>query len=154
MRLTGCPPRVLDVTAMPRSKEARRFYRAAVQRFAEAELLYEDQRLTTAAVYLAGYAVECILKAVLLSAAPQAQMDHILTEFKGAKAHSYEWLLARYREHGGPALPKELVHHFTRVNSWSTDMRYAPGMTKLSEAKAFIDSTAEIIRWADGRMGQ
>jgi len=43
----------------------------AKQRFDDALLLLEMGR-TTAAVYLAGYSVECMLKALILSAVPQA----------------------------------------------------------------------------------
>jgi hypothetical protein len=44
--------------ALPKPVEARRYYRAAVQRFDDAQLLLEQSR-TTGAVYLAGYTVEC-----------------------------------------------------------------------------------------------
>lgn len=49
---------------MPISKNARLFYRAAKQRFDDALLLLELKR-TTAAVYLAGYSIECMLKALI-----------------------------------------------------------------------------------------
>ena len=142
------------MTAQPRSKEARRYYRVAMQRFGEAELLYQDERFTTAAVYLAGYGVECMLKALVLSSVPSSQECEVLRGFHGAKAHDYEWLLAMYRKQGDPALPKKLVRHFTTVNSWSTDMRYSPRMIRLAEAKSFVDSAAKIMLWADGRIGQ
>lgn len=125
-----------------------------MQRFGEAELLYQDERFTTAAVYLAGYGVECMLKALVLSTVPLSQERGVLKDFHGAKAHDYGWLLAMYRKQGGPTLPKKLVRHFTTVNSWSTDMRYSPGMIRLAAAKSFVDSAAEIIRWADRSMGQ
>ena len=47
---------------MPSSTPARRFYRVAKQRFDDALLLLEMER-TTAAIYLVGYSVECMLKA-------------------------------------------------------------------------------------------
>jgi len=57
--------------AVPSSIEARLFYRAS-QRFDEAQVLLEAVR-TTGAVYLAGYGIECILKALILSVFPQAR---------------------------------------------------------------------------------
>ena len=48
--------------AVPHSSEARMFYRCAWQRLDEGELLLTHQ-MTVAAVYLAGYGVECMLKA-------------------------------------------------------------------------------------------
>ena len=75
--------------ALPSSEQARRFYRTAKQRFDDALLLLEMGR-TTAAVYLAGYSVECMLKALILSAIPQAQEEEVLRMFRGARAHDYE----------------------------------------------------------------
>ena len=49
--------------AIPRSKESRLFYRCARQRFGEAEILLEAGH-PTGAVYLAGYSIECMLKAL------------------------------------------------------------------------------------------
>jgi len=137
--------------AMPNSAPARRFYRAAKQRFDDALLLLEMER-TTAAIYLAGYSVECMLKALILSAVPQAQEAELLGLFHGARAHDYEWLLHLYVEKGGARMPPSVVPHFARVNSWSTDMRYAPGTVAAHEAKAFLDAAVEIMTWADGRL--
>lgn len=137
--------------AMPSSPNARLFYRAAKQRFEDAEFLLDVDR-TTAAVYLAGYSVECILKALILSVVPHAQEAEILALFRGARAHDYDWLLRLYAERGGPRLPPNLVPHFARVNTWSTDMRYSPGTMALRDAKAFLDSSVEILTWADGRL--
>jgi HEPN domain-containing protein len=141
----------LKTVAMPSSVHARRFYRAAKQRFDDALLLLEMER-TTAAVYLAGYSVECMLKALILSAVPQAQEAELLEGFRGARAHDYEWLLHLYTEKGGARMPASVVPHFARVNSWSTDMRYTPGTLAAHEAKAFLEAAIEIMTWADRRL--
>jgi hypothetical protein len=57
--------------SVPKSNEARRFFRAAGARYSEAFFLLENSGFTTAAVYLAGYAVECMLKALVLSHEPR-----------------------------------------------------------------------------------
>ena len=137
--------------AMPASQNARLFYRAAKQRFEDAEFLSDVER-TTAAVYLAGYSVECILKAMILAIVPRAREAEILAMFRGARAHDYDWLLRLYTERGGPKMPPEVVPHFARVNTWSTDMRYSPGTIASRDAKAFLDSAVEILTWADGRL--
>jgi len=49
-------------------------------------------------------------------------------------------------------MPTSVVPYFTRVNSWSTDMRYVAGTLGMLEAKAFLDAAVEIITWADGRL--
>ncbi len=137
--------------AMPRSTSARRFYRAAKQRFDDALLLLEMER-TTAAVYLAGYSVECMLKALILDAVPQPQEAELLGSFRGAKAHDYDWLLQLYAEKGAARMPASVVPHFARVNFWSTDMRYAPGTIAAHEEHAFVDAAIAIITWAERRL--
>jgi hypothetical protein len=51
---------------LPQDLNARKYYRVAKQRLAEAELILVKLQLAAAAQYLAGYAVECTLKALLL----------------------------------------------------------------------------------------
>jgi len=140
------------VIAQPRSREAARYYRVAKQRFEDATFLLGVNR-TTAAVYLAGYSVECMLKALVLSAAPSSQESEVLRSFRGTRAHNYDWLRDEYRNRRGQ-LPRHVARHLTHVNTWSTDMRYEPGTMKPAAAKSFLDSATEIIRWADRSMGQ
>lgn len=136
---------------LPAFNEARVFYRAAFERFEDAEFLYQSNR-NTASVYLAGYGVECILKSVILaSIASQSDRANQVGEFRGARAHSYEWLKQRYSELGG-SLPGSLRRPFSRVNSWATDIRYMAGAVKSKDAKSFLDAALEIIKWADGRL--
>ena len=136
---------------MPSSVPARRFYRAAKQRFDDALLLLEMER-TTAAVSLAGYSVECLLKALILSAVPPAQEAELLERFRGARAHDYAWLLHLYSDKGGARMPASVVPHFARVTSWSTDMRYTPGTIAAHEAKAFVEAAIAMMTWADRRL--
>lgn len=136
--------------AVPSSPNARLFYRAADQRFEDAEFLLKAKR-TTAAVYLAGYAVECILKALILSNAPKSRQDEVLNQFRGARAHDYDWLLNLYRERGGSELPRDIVREFARVNTWSTRIRYSPSTVPMKRATSFTTSAESIVEWAKGR---
>lgn len=137
--------------AVPRSAHARLFYRAAKERYNDALLLFELQR-TTAAVYLAGYSVECILKSLILSATPAARQQEVLETFRGGRAHDYDWLSGLYADRAGSRIPTTITPHFSRVNTWSTDMRYAPGTVMTREAKTFLDSVTAILEWAEGRL--
>lgn len=137
--------------ATPRSSEARLFYRCAYQRFEEAEILLKAS-YNTGAVYLAGYGIECILKALVLSAVTDSDRPETLKSFRGAKAHEYEWLRSLYLINGGARFPREINQHFTLVNDWSTDLRYTPRTVPPEDAEAFVTSAASIIKWADGRL--
>ena len=89
---------------IPSSSEARRFYRCALQRYEEARVLRKAD-LTTGAVYLGGYAIECALKALILDAVPRAKRTDTLSSFRGNLAHDYEWLRYKYRSLGGASFP-------------------------------------------------
>jgi hypothetical protein len=108
-------------------------------------------RVDREAEYAMAY-VECMLKALILSAVPQAQEEEVLSLFRGARAHDYEWLLRLYADKGGALMPPSVVPHFARVNSWSTDMRYVPVTIILREAHAFVDAATAILIWIDGRL--
>ena len=127
------------------------FRRAATQRFEDGEWLLASGR-TTGAVYLAGYSVECELKALVLSILPEHKRKQILKLFVGAKAHDFDWLLRLYDEHGGPQVPWEIQQEFVNINSWSTDLRYQPRMTPRSHAEDFFEATTTILEWAEGRL--
>ena len=76
----------------------------------------------------------------------------MLNSFRGARAHDYEWLRARYLEHGGARFPREITEAFTLVNDWSTDIRYLPRTLRAEEADGFLAAAERIIHWADGRL--
>jgi hypothetical protein len=137
--------------AVPGSSEARLYYRCARHRHEDALVLQKNER-TTGAVYLAGYGVECIIKALILEGLAPAARKDMLESFRGARAHDYEWLRTQYRLGGGARFPKEINEAFTLVQAWSTDMRYMPQTWKAGDADAFLAASEAIIRWADGRL--
>src|SRR5271155_1986315 len=134
--------------AVPKSKDARLFCRCAFQRFGEAEVLLRAA-YTTGAVYLAGYAIECILKALVITAVPVTSQAKTLKSFRAGKAHEYEWLRRLYLPSGGERLPANIARRFTLVNDWSTDLRYPPHSVRGDDAEAFLESPQAIIKWAD-----
>jgi HEPN domain-containing protein len=137
--------------SIPASSEARLFYRCAFQRQEDAQILLRAEH-TTGSVYLAGYGVECILKALLLSALAPVVRAVMLKSFRGARAHSYEWLRAQYLQNGGSRFPRDITEAFTLVSDWSTDLRYLPRTLKADEAEGFLAAAEAIMRWADGRI--
>ncbi|MEM7537679.1 MAG: HEPN domain-containing protein [Chloroflexota bacterium] len=137
--------------AIPSSPNARVFYRAAQERYEDAKLLLKIER-TTASTYLAGYAVECMLKALILSVTPKSNEEDMLLNFRGKQAHQFEWLLDVYQFGLATPIHREMIYHFTQVSSWTTDLRYSPKAIAPSNAQRFLDSVAEIIKWADGRL--
>lgn len=136
--------------AIPTSSDARLFYRCAIQRYEEAEILFRAN-YTTGAVYLAGYGIECILKALILSVVPSNRVAVVLDSFRGHRAHDYEFLREQYYRNKGARFPRGVGRHFTMASYWSTNLRYRPGMIKLSDTEEFLAAVAAIIEWAEGR---
>lgn len=129
------------------SRDVRLFDRCASERFEDATKLLECDR-TTGAIYLAGYAIECILKALLLSAIPERKRDEMIETFRGRRGHHYEWLRSQCAGLGRLRFPPEINRRLSLVNDWSTDLRYSPRTESIEDAEAFLNTAAAILDWA------
>lgn len=139
--------------ATPKATEARRYYRVANQRLEDAELLLEKLGRAPAAVYLAGYAVECILKALILANTPVARHREVLgQEFRGTRGHNLAWLRERSRQAGAASFPAEISGDLTFVSTWSVDLRYTPGAGDFEDAEAFVAAVGRIVQFIDTRL--
>lgn len=112
-----------------------------------------DARCWHGAYYLAGYAVECALKACIAkstrrfdfpdkNAADKAWKHHLPDLFKAAKLEN-EFLADCVADH---ALDK----NWTIVKDWSETARYEPGQTKAGADELFIACTDRrngILQW-------
>src|SRR4051812_47536223 len=123
--------------AIPSSKESRLFYRCAKERFEESQILLKAEK-PTGAVYLAGYGIECMLKALVIASVPPGKVTGVLETFRGKRAHEYGWLRSEYRLRSGFDFPSEINKCFARVEYWSTDLRYEPAIFRTREAELFL----------------
>jgi hypothetical protein len=129
----------------------RKFWRVAYQRLEEAEVLF-DAGYYIGTVYLAGYAVECAFKALILNATPKNQHQTVEGEFRGQRAHSFEWLRLRYSQTGAAQIPPNVNNSLVFVNSWETSIRYEPGKGEPDNAKRFLKEVNVFIEWANNRV--
>lgn len=111
-----------------------------------------DRNRTTGAVYLAGYAVECMFKALVLSNVPAQQRAAILLQFRGRRGHDLLWLKTTYLDRGGPPLPSKVMLAFTQVAEWTTDLRYQAAGMDGAAAQTFMRHAETLMDWIDGRM--
>jgi HEPN domain len=138
--------------AVPKSRHARRFYRCADLRRVEASILMKaEQEQPTGAVYLAGYVVELMLKALNLEATPAREQEPLLEILKRI-GHNQTRLLELYLQKVGGRPPSEVVRAFTLVSDWSSEIRYDPKEVKCIEAERFLEAVDVVYRWADGRL--
>jgi HEPN domain-containing protein len=131
--------------------EIQRFYRAAVHRYDEARFLLERGQFTTAAIYLGGYAVECALKALVLSYEPTSRHPTTMASFRGTKAHDFEWLRQELIKRKCD-LPEPVRNMIVNMRSWSVQLRYDPKAVEIEEADTFLRSAEEILVWVKGRL--
>jgi HEPN domain-containing protein len=140
----------MDRMAIPRSLESRRFFQVAFQRFEDAQILLRNAR-TTGAVYLAGYAVECILKVLLLESVPISRRRHVVASFRGTKAHDFEWIRNELRSRN-VLLPGEIGRALATVRTWSVDLRYVAANWAQADAQAFLTAANRIVKWVEGKV--
>ncbi|HEX4143456.1 MAG TPA: HEPN domain-containing protein [Pirellulales bacterium] len=129
-----------------------RFWRVALQWQAAARLLLDGGQ-NSAAVYLAGYRVECTLKALVLSVLPRKKKLPMEATFRGKAGHSLEGLRDTFQKNSAGKIPKEIQHHFVRVNSWNVSLRYDASFVRPRDAHEFVASVDAIMDWARGRLG-
>ena len=129
---------------MPTAECTRQFYRAAVQRHAEARFLSENSNYQLASIYLGGYAVECALKAVLLANTLPKKHAETKATFRGGVARNFDWLRHQLRERG-VNFPPEVLRHLNKADWWRTDLRYSTGTFGIAFAEEFLTSAEKIL---------
>jgi HEPN domain-containing protein len=130
------------------NNDARKFMRAARQRLTSAELLF-NHGFHLDSIYVAGYVVECALKALILQRTPAAQRARQYERISaGRKAHDYEFLKGVLRGLRC-RMPLDVAEAFRPVATWSTDLRYEVGLVAAEEAEAFLAAVRVIRQWVE-----
>lgn len=135
-----------------KGEEWRKFWRAARQRMTEAEELFNARhdykyKYNLVSMYLAGYAVECALKALLLKVTPLGQHKKLAKEyFCGSKGHDFGELKALLQRQG-QRMPAQVTTEFFRFSAWSTDMRYEVGYKDRRETTQFLEAAKNVLAW-------
>ena len=133
------------------SKHVRLFRSAAAARLAEADFLRSGDH-SLGAVYLGGYAVECALKALILSLLYEHEQPDVMADFRGRLAHDYGYLRNLYRERGGSPAPKQVSAAFATLSIWGTHLRYEPRIEHKGDVKAFFAALDVVLDWANERL--
>jgi len=129
---------------------SRDFQKVAGQRLTAAETLLRE-KVTLDAQYLAGYTVECSLKALILHFTPANDRPTMLaTITQGAKMHRADILLGELRKLGA-ALPLPIAKRMRRFD-WTTDLRYEIGRRDVGETKAVLRTAKMIYDWVQEQL--
>jgi hypothetical protein len=136
---------------MPTDPLVRKLIRAAKQRLTSSDVLLKNGQFIDS-MYLAGYGVECALKALLMSRLPPGKRRQTEEQvFRGKSGHDFENLKARIRK-CGVAFPKAITNHLQIVSTWSTDLRYEVGVGPGDDAQAFGDAAIAIVKWVEDQL--
>jgi hypothetical protein len=135
--------------------DARRYARVVKQRLEEAKLIFRILELSAAAQYLGGYAVECILKALVLTLTPQTHRpksgDSTVEWMKKEFGHELGNLRLGIAKRGAP-MPRETDREFVFVATWDPQSRYDPGPGDPEQTKRFLSAAEAVVKWASGRV--
>lgn len=123
------------------------FWRAASQRLHAANLLI-DSGIFLDAVYLAGYVVECALKALIFQRTPAARRREVCQELTSRRrSHNFDVLSGSLRAMGYPPPPKVMGFLDSLNDEWRTDLRYAAALIPESEAEEFLERMTAVYEW-------
>jgi len=138
-----------------RDIDARKFARVAKQRLEEARTIRAKFQLYAAAEYLGGYAVECMLKALLLWETPAQERSvsgkNAIERLKQEFGHDL-WSLMRALARKGARMSPEVARQFLFVSTWDPQSRYEPGPGNPDRTEQFLSAVAKVADWADRRM--
>ncbi len=135
---------------MAQPTSAREFLKVAYRRLEVAEFLLRN-RYRHDAVYLAGYAIECALKAVILGRTSDADHAETLARItRGATVHTYEGLRP-FLKAVGVKVPAPLASRL-RKTFWKTELRYESNIPKAGHAKFVIRTATAACDWVDGEL--
>lgn len=98
-------------------------------------------------MYLAGYVVECALKALVLARTPRGNHYEMFQKIsRGEKGHDIE-RLKQILAQGKCQMPADVVERIRRAATWSADWRYRVGLGQYQEAKEYLDAVRYIRAW-------
>lgn len=128
------------------------FLRAAKRRRSAADVLVRHAPpFRTDAVYLAGYAGERALKALLIHATPAGGRAQLIAEvFRGNRGHDIQ-LLTRILADRGVSWTRAIHSDLQRLAGWSTRLRYETGESPEQPTKEFLGSVDRVLKWVEDK---
>jgi hypothetical protein len=124
----------------------RDFLKVALQRLTAAEEIMQTLQLNLEAQYIAGYSVECSLKALILDKTAESDRPALLERLThGAASHRPEILLDALRKQGVSLTP-DLAKRMRRFD-WTTDLRYETGRRPTGETNGLLRTASTIYEW-------
>ena len=130
------------------------------QRLEDARVLFNAGRWR-GAMYVAGYAVECLLKAKLMqiySCRNLRELDNILqrrsilSHSRTVFTHELETLFRLTPGFHRLRQNQNVWRQFYKVNRWTTAWRYTADRSTYDAALLFMDAVEKVILWIDSNL--
>jgi len=134
---------------MPKNIDARRYLRAALRRLDDAILILHQLDRPAAATYLAGYSVECALKAMMLDRTSKQKQSDMALKLKKHYRHNLITLSEDVRRKGQPPLSISQKLSLVCESEWSPEQRYDPGPGDRKDAEVFLDAVTLVVQWVE-----
>lgn len=134
--------------------DSRSFWSAATYRFGTARFLLDSQSgRHLDAVDLAGYVVECSLKALILTRTPRGCRGELCVELTtGARSHGFLYLRRTLRTKGCAPSPQIRDGLGSLEKEWGTNLRYVGALIPLREAESFLRRVTSVYDWVERRL--
>jgi hypothetical protein len=134
--------------------------RAGQRRLADARALAQrGEAHARGAMYLAGYAVECRIKARAIEQHRCLTLDHLCTKLRLSRKDVYSHDLSRLvvllfsRETlARLASSPRTGQAWSRVAAWSSDWRYDSASTTQRNAEQFLDDVRDVKLWIESNL--
>jgi len=104
------------------------------------------------AMYLAGYAVECIVKAYVTRSLGKTYWDEVVRELnrrgvdvKGGRGHDLPALLNASGLH--LSMPHTIAADYAACSTWSPEWRYRQGTATHTTGVQFVQAAERVYRW-------
>jgi HEPN domain-containing protein len=134
--------------------------KASIHRLDDAKVLLANGRWR-GAMYLAGYSVECLLKAKLMRNHGCRNLDELDNELRdrgvlpaGGSSITHDLSLLLLMTRAGDRLRENLTlwRQFNRVNKWIPAWRYTADLSNREDAQFYLDAVQEVRRWIEANV--
>jgi HEPN domain-containing protein len=132
--------------------DARAYYLVARQRLEEAEILLNNKR-ANGSIYLAGFAVECALKSLIMANTTGRERDQVRDRLKVHFGHDLESLRIEAGRRG-VHMPQELHKQFRLLNTWDNNTRYSPKIQFVKDALPILRAATAVVGWVESVGGK
>src|SRR5262249_18338309 len=115
-----------------------------------ATFLLKNSKYYLDALYLAGYAAECALKALILERTPRSKWAAVCEEIGSrAKAHNLDFLKSILTRKQVPIAEEIAVSLEVIKCEWMTSLRYVGAIIPFQEAESFIRHVTSVFQWCE-----